>query len=355
MAVRISQDLQMMLEPDESLPAAEREERRGLFWSLFLLDRFVCCSFRRPPAIKVSDCRLHLPVDRELTGDESPLTLGDLLDEKVQGMPSAIVAVGLSGLSVGFAALLGRAIDYMMNGEQKTVEPWRCNSEYSIIYMSLEFLKQLADQHAPKKSRSEPAGDRPLPHSDRMSHFVLSLTLYHLAHCILRHPFLLGVKRQTYTLTPSGWIDAQYASCWGHAQDLTALVVDAKAAGYMLAPSFYSYCILVAGTVHAILLHAQDKPASERAATYLKTSFGYLSEISEMWQNSYIMVPPTSPSVAPGSCDWVEAKFGSSTPSASSRTAASDTAVSSSARRRGSKSSPRLTSPSSDPSSITGR
>ncbi|KAL4922401.1 fungal-specific transcription factor domain-containing protein [Aspergillus aurantiobrunneus] len=287
MAVRISQDLQMMLEPVDSLSFEEREERRGLFWSLFLLDRFVCCSYRRPPAIKVADCRLKLPVDRALQGAEVSLTLGELLDEKVRGRPGQVV--GLSGLSVGFAALLGRTIDCMMNSEAKTVEPWTDHSDYSTIYTSLESLKQMAEHLAPGNTSHEEKNERQFPHGDQTAHFVLSLTLYHLTHCILSHPFLLGMKRQTYASTPTAWIEEQFASCWGHAQALTTLVVDAKAAGYMLAPSFYSYCVLVAATLHAILLHGEDKPASERASAYLKTSLDYFSEISEMWQNSCIM------------------------------------------------------------------
>ncbi|KAL5336605.1 fungal-specific transcription factor domain-containing protein [Aspergillus crustosus] len=287
MAVRISQDLGMMGEVQAGISREEREERRGLFWSLFLLDRFVCCSFRRPPAIKIEDCRLRLPVDRLLKQTESAMTLGELLDEKVRGKANKVV--GLSGLSVGFAALLGRTIECMMNDEHKTIEPWRIDSDYSTIYKSLEALKEMADAYAPNTRSPDQDTNTQLPHSDRTSHFVLSLTLYHLTHCILSHPFLLGMKRQTYAFTPTAWIHAQYASCWGHAQALTTLVVDAKAAGYMLAPSFYSYCILVAGTVHAILLHGEDKPASERAAKYLKTSRDYLCEISEMWQNAYIM------------------------------------------------------------------
>jgi hypothetical protein len=280
MAVRISQDLRMMEEPDveAGLGLLEREERRGLFWSLFLLDRFVCCSFRRPPAIKTKDCRLNLQVDRALKEGEVPMTLGGLLDSKVRGRAGQVV--GLSGLSVGFAALLGRTIDCMMNRDERAIEPWKETSDYSSIRTSLEFLKAMADSHSP----DEPSD------TDRTSHLVLSLTLYHLTHCILSHPFLLGVKRQTYPATPTAWVEAQIASCWSHALDLTTLVVDAKRAGYMLAPSFYSYCVLVAGTVHAILLHGEDRPASERASKYLKTSFGYLSEMTEMWHNSYIMV-----------------------------------------------------------------
>ncbi|KAL3475690.1 fungal-specific transcription factor domain-containing protein [Aspergillus californicus] len=288
MAVRISQDLKMMLEPDESLPAAEREERRSIFWSLFFLDRFVCCSYRRPHAIQISDCRLYLPVDRALQGTRSPLTLGQLLDEEVRDETDQVV--GLSGLSVGFAALLGRTIDCMINRELSEAQPWRPKSDYNVIYTSLEFLKELADRPAPKDNPSEgKVRDSDLSHDDRTSHQVLCLTLYHLTHCILSHPFLLGLSREAHRFTPTAWVEGQIASCWTHAQALTTVVVDAKAAGYMFAPSFYSYCILVAGTVHGILLHGEEKSASERASQYLKTSLEYLSQISEMWQNSYIM------------------------------------------------------------------
>ncbi|KAL4795150.1 fungal-specific transcription factor domain-containing protein [Aspergillus venezuelensis] len=287
MAVRISQDLHMMLEPDVSLPAAEREERRNLFWSLFLLDRFVCCSFKRPPAIQVRDCQLRLHVDHPLQDNEVPLTLGELLTKKSREMPNRVV--GLSGLSVGFVALLGRAIECMMNLEAKASEPWRPESDHTEISDSLEALKDMVDTYLPGIGISNKEGSIRLPQTDRTSHFVLSLTLYNLAHCILSHPFLLGMTRKSCPFTPSAWFDAQFASCWSHAQALTSLVVDAKAAGYILAPSFYSYCILVAGTVHAILLHCDDEPASVRAAQYLKTSRDYLSDVSEMWQNAYIM------------------------------------------------------------------
>ncbi|PTU24164.1 hypothetical protein P175DRAFT_0527619 [Aspergillus ochraceoroseus IBT 24754] len=287
MAVRISQDLQMMLEPDNQLSAAERDERRNLFWSLFILDRFVCCSFRRPPAIKDSDCRLNLPVDND---PESSITLSQLLDEKVRGVPGE--TVGLFGLSVGFAALLGRTIDYMMNGEPNTVEPWRRHSDYSIIYAGLELLKELAAKYGLTPTGAcSPDKTQHQSERDQRGHLFLCHTLYHLTHCILSHPFLLGVKGHTFQhlIIPRAWMQAQYNSCWDHACSLTTLIVEAKAAGYILAPSFCSYCILVAGTLHALHLHSGDAPTSQNASDHLKTSLDYLGEIAEMWQNSYIM------------------------------------------------------------------
>ena len=230
-------------------------------------------------------------------------------------------ATELKGMISAIVALLGRAIECMMNLEAKASEPWRPESDYTEISDSLEALKDMVNTYLPGIGISNKEGNIQLPQNDCTSHFVLSLTLYNLVHCILTHPFLLGMTRKSCPFTPSAWFDAQFVSCWSHAQALTSLVVDAKAAGYILAPSFYSYCILVAGTVHAILLHCDDEPASIRAAQYLKTSRDYLSDVSEMWQNAYIMVISLASRIY-----WVYAKQNSLTHSAFSQTAVFDTA-----------------------------
>ncbi|KAF9890521.1 hypothetical protein FE257_005926 [Aspergillus nanangensis] len=269
MAVRISQDLYMMLEPDPSLSDEERDERRNLFWSLYLLDRFICCSFERPPAIKDADCLLSLP--------DRPVTLHQLLDV---GLQKDSPRSHLFPLSVGLAALLGRAVDCMMRKEPG-VEPWRRQSDYSVIHDRLELLKGLTGED-----------EMTVVDGKQSTHMVLSRTLYHLIHCILKHPFLLGVKMQAHrsSSVPPVWAGEARTSCLAHASSLTTLLVDAQAAGYMPVPSFYSYCILVAGTVHALHLYGPDSSVSQRSSEYLKISLEYLAQITEFWENAQLMV-----------------------------------------------------------------
>jgi hypothetical protein len=51
LAVRIAQDLRLMHEPDASMNYIEQEERRRVFWSVYLLDKLISCGRARSPAI----------------------------------------------------------------------------------------------------------------------------------------------------------------------------------------------------------------------------------------------------------------------------------------------------------------
>lgn len=282
----------MMLEPSPCLSEIEREERRNLFWSLYLLDRFVCCSFQRPPAIKDSDCLLNLPTYHGPGKRAAPITLSGLLDDKVRNMT---FRPGMFGISIALAAALGRTIKCMMNKDSNTEAPWHPGSEYGAIYADLEFLKELAVKNSPviaEPGRSRSPSEMPDGDREQIAHMVLSHTLYHLAHCILSHPFLLGMKLQSSPSSdrPSAWLEETRRTCLIHAGSLVTVLVEAKAAGYMPVPSVYSYCILVASTIHALHLHSSDVSTSRSSAEYLKTSLYYLGEISELWENAQMMV-----------------------------------------------------------------
>lgn len=279
-----------MLEPSSGLSEMEREERRNIFWSLYLLDRFVCCSFQRPPAIKDSDCLLNLPTYHP--SGKRGITLSGLLDEKFRDMT---FRPGMFGISIGLAAVLGRATKCMMNKESKPEAPWRPGSEYGTIYTDLEFLKELAVKNNPvlaEPGQSRPQNDMRDRDREQIAHMVLSHTLYHLSHCILSHPFLLGMKMQSLPSSdmPSAWLEETRRTCLIHAGSLVTVLVEAKAAGYMPVPSVYSYCILVASTIHALHLHSDDFSTSRSSAEYLRTSLYYLGEISELWGNAQMMV-----------------------------------------------------------------
>lgn len=282
----------MMLEPASHLSELERDERRNLFWSLYLLDRFVCCSFQRPPAIHDSDCLLGLPTHDILGKRTTSTTLNGILDKSSRDMSSP---PGMFGISVGLASVLGRTIKYMMNKEQKTEAPWQSNSEYYSIHADLEVLKEMAVENSPvlaEPGQTRCQTDVSDQDREKIAHMVLSHTLYHLSHCILSHPFLLGVKVQSCPRSDmsSAWLEDTRTSCLAHAGSLITVLVEAKAAGYMPVPSLYSYCILVASTIHALHIHSDDFSVRQSSAEYLKTSLEYLSDISELWEKAQMMV-----------------------------------------------------------------
>ncbi|THD00449.1 hypothetical protein EYZ11_000013 [Aspergillus tanneri] len=290
MAVRISQDLRMTLEPTLELSVAERDERRRLFWSLFLLDRFICCSFHRPSAIKDADCHLGLPADDGLDMLSLPVTLKSLLDKRTR---SRSLQPGIFGLSVGLSAVLGHTIDEMMNKEPGMEdEPWLPDSPYSSINRDLEFLRELASRHGSVLTalRQHPLDGTQGRDGERTAQMVLIYTLYHLNHCLLSHPLLLGSKIELLQpKVPLSWMKEAQARCFTHARSLTTLLINAKAAGYMPVPSFYSYCILVAGTILALHACSDEVVPHQESEGYLQSSLTYLGEVSELWENAHIM------------------------------------------------------------------
>ncbi|RFU28893.1 hypothetical protein B7463_g7455, partial [Scytalidium lignicola] len=58
LSIRIAQDLRLMMEPDFNLPYPNQEERRRVFWSIYILDRFCSCGRGKPAAVADVHCRL---------------------------------------------------------------------------------------------------------------------------------------------------------------------------------------------------------------------------------------------------------------------------------------------------------
>jgi hypothetical protein len=220
------------------------------------------------------------------------MTLKSLLDEKNR---DTSLRPGMFGISIALVSVLGRTIKCMMNMENDQENPWQSDSEYRRIHSDLEFLKELAVNNSPvlaAPGQARPQDEMQDRDRERIAHMVLSHTLYHLCHCILSHPYLLSLKIQSLSSSdiPPSWLEDTRASCLVHAGSLITVLVEAKAAGYMPVPSVYSYCILVASTIHALYLHSDDVVVSHSSADYLKTSLEYLSEISELWTNAQMMV-----------------------------------------------------------------
>lgn len=267
MAVRISQDLRMMLEPDSRLPYAERDERRNLFWSVYLLDRFICCSFHRPPAINDADCLLNLPTHHH------PLTLKGLLSEQLE---DPTLQPGVFATTIAFSSVLGEIARYMMREDSLGL----FDPQYTAFQSKLERLNEMTERNAGSDL-----------HSMASTHLVLSRCLYHLSFCILKHPFLLGslTSRMNHEESTKWMRDARH-TCFAHACSLAQVLIDAQAAGSMPVPSFYSYSILVAGTVHALHLYGNDPSASQQSLRYLDNAFQYLDRISEFWDQANMIV-----------------------------------------------------------------
>ncbi|KAL6355150.1 hypothetical protein LRP88_11398 [Fusarium phalaenopsidis] len=134
-----------MQEPDNSLPPAEQEERRRVFWSVFLLDRLVSCGESRPLAIQEEDCHVQLPCDEETFQAgvwKKTATLKQVLTwktgDQVEGLCSNFALVILA------ATALGRCAKHVLQDrEMDNVRPY----DYKPLPLDPDCLLMLVDHH----------------------------------------------------------------------------------------------------------------------------------------------------------------------------------------------------------------
>ncbi|KAI1615945.1 fungal-specific transcription factor domain-containing protein [Exophiala viscosa] len=295
LAVRISQDLHLMMEPDVNLPPIEQEERRRLFWSIYLLDRFVSCSKQRPPAILDADCQVQLP------GDEADFRQGiykktDTLTILGTGASSAHSSCKPSqfALLVLMVCVLGRCARYMLDNREGTEEraPFNPSSEYVTISSVLLYYESFIDSGNPVDQAVRQGTHKQDLQIDQqmVGHVIFTRVLFHLCHCILNHPFLLRQRViSTPAKTPTTWLARSLETGVEHAGLLTKVFLDAKNSGCMVAGSFYGYCLLISGTIHALYTHSQDSELQQESLENLVCDLGYLDDIAKYWKNTTLI------------------------------------------------------------------
>ncbi|KAH7110709.1 fungal-specific transcription factor domain-containing protein [Dactylonectria macrodidyma] len=131
-AVRLALDLGLNREPDANLDPVEQEERRRVFWTAYLTDRFATCARGRPPMLRDEDCKLSLPCDESDFGlgvPGPPRGLSSLLEELDR------LSLNPSIMSIIAASLLGQCTRYMLEEEKEFdgLSPWDPKSESATI------------------------------------------------------------------------------------------------------------------------------------------------------------------------------------------------------------------------------
>jgi Fungal specific transcription factor domain len=293
MAVRIAQDLRFMMDTATDLSYADQEERRRVFWSVYLLDRLVSCGRGRPPAILDASCQLQLPCDEQTWRDgnwKPTLTLEQLSNRTLLGAeqqgPFAHVVV--------MAYTLSRGAQYMLQefNIRNRDPPWDANSDFAAIESDLLYLEShlemrrppmdIIAQYCSKDGKIDQHSAGPI---------VFSHALFHLCYCLLNHPFLLRRRLDTCRMAaPSSFLSRAFISGWEHAKRLTELLKDTRKAGCIAQTSFYGYCAAIAGTIASLHLHSDNNGMRQESSLLLKENIHYLEDISKYWKNVSSMV-----------------------------------------------------------------
>ncbi|KAH8172881.1 fungal specific transcription factor domain-containing protein [Sarocladium implicatum] len=288
LAVRLAQDCGLMLENATHLPYAEQEERRRVFWSVYLLDRLVSCGRGRPPAIVDASCHLQLPSD-EAIWRSGLWTKTQSLDEMANRTIPVAQKQGAFAQVIAIAQILGRSAQYMLQDSniRSPHPPWDPTSDFAAMESDLLHFETYLEIGVPVKDVLAPyiSADGVVD-SHCTGPIIFSRALYHLCYCLLNQPFLLWRRiGQCRNLAPMSFMKRSSDLAWHHAQQMMALIREARKCGGSFHSSSSGYAITVAGSIIALRTSDSDPQAYEKAQVLLEEVFLCLDTVGQHWNN----------------------------------------------------------------------
>ncbi|KAI0421350.1 fungal-specific transcription factor domain-containing protein [Xylaria grammica] len=287
-AIGMAMALELHREADPNAPIAPlaREMRRRLFWTCYLLDRFMACGSKRPCLIgdKTIFLRLPcwfptpggLPVEGEFFQSGSNLYSLQGGGRKFQGG---------SAMLIDISRILGVTNRYLAAGGVKGDShfPWHTLSSLSKIRQDLDIWASGTEDVF---SSLQTLFGHP-----ECTVLVLSKLVYHLIYCLIYRPFLpIDLAELAVTGQHQSWQIEATNMCFLHANAITELVELGKQTGSTEWPSFVGYCICTAGTVHIhgaqynrVGARGGDMGTFAASADFLSREMQQLSELRYAW------------------------------------------------------------------------
>lgn len=262
----------------------EREMRRRLFWTCYLMDRFMACGSKRPSLVGDKSIFLRLPswsptpqalpVEGEFFQNGSNLQYLSGSGKKSQGS---------SGMLIDIARILGITNRYLAAGGVKGDShfPWHSLSNLSKIRQDLDVW---ASGTQDVFSSVEMLFGEP-----DSTTLVFSKLIYHLIHCLIYRPFLpIDLAELAGTGQHQSWQIEATNLCFLHANAIAELVELGKQSVSIEWPAFVGYCICTAGTVHVHGAHYNDGREGEvfsASSEFLSREMQQLSELRYTWSS----------------------------------------------------------------------
>ncbi|KAH4893896.1 hypothetical protein HBI80_240560 [Parastagonospora nodorum] len=280
-SMAIALDLHRELPAGMKVTPAEREGRRRLFWSCYLMDRFSATGSKRPSLVADECIVLRLP-SWQLHPGAMPLE-GDYFPSgcNLQYLGGAGKGgQGSMGMLIGIARILGITNRYLAAGGVKGDShfPWHSLSTLSKIRQELDIWA--SDTQDTFTSIEALFGQ---PDSVIL---VLSKLVYHLIHCLIYRPFLpVDLAELSSTSQHQPWQIEATNLCFLHANAIAELVEIGGASSIIDWPAFVGYCLSTAGTIH---VHGAHYPGREGevfsvSAEFLSREMQQLSELCCIW------------------------------------------------------------------------
>ncbi|GKU01625.1 transcription factor [Fusarium langsethiae] len=263
----------------------EREMRRRLFWTCYLLDRFQATGSKRPSLISDNTIMLRLPswspnsaslpVEGEFFQTGSNLQYFQGSDKKPQGS---------MGMLIDITRVLGNTNRYLAAGGVKADShfPWHTLSTISKIRQDLDVWASGTEDAFSNLGTLFRQADGTI--------LLLSKLIYHLIHCLIYRPFLpIDLAELSETGQHQSWQIEATNMCFLHANAIMELIQLGKQSAIVDWPAFVGYCVCTAGTVHVHGAHYSQQGSQgevnvfSSAAEFLSTEMQFLDELRYAW------------------------------------------------------------------------
>lgn len=281
----MAQELHREMDSRATVTPVERETRRRLFWTCYLLDRFMACGSKRPCLVADKTILLRLPC-----WSPNPAALpieGEFFqcgssDQYLQGMGKK--SQGSSGMLIEISRILGITNRYLAAGGVKGDShfPWHTLSNLSKIRQDLDIWASGTEDVFSSLDTLFGQNDSTV--------LVLSKLIYHLIHCLIYRPFLpIDLAELAGNGQHQSWQIEATNMCFLHANAIAELVELGKQTATIEWPAFVGYCICTAGTVHIHGAHySRNGPLGEMSvfsssAEFLSREMQQLSELRYAW------------------------------------------------------------------------
>ncbi|KUI74288.1 putative transcriptional regulatory protein PB1A11.04c [Cytospora mali] len=281
----MAQELHREMDPRAGVTPVERETRRRLFWTCYLLDRFMACGSKRPCLVADKTILLRLPCWSPNPASlpvEGEFFQSGLNVQYLQGTGKK--SQGSSGMLIDISRILGITNRYLAAGGVKGDShfPWHNLSNLSKIRQELDIWASGTEDVFSSLDTLFGQTDSTV--------LVLSKLIYHLIHCLIYRPFLpIDLAELAGNGQHQSWQIEATNMCFLHANAIAELVELGKQTATIEWPAFVGYCICTAGTVHIHgAYYGKTGPGGEMSvfsssAEFLSREMQQLSELRYAW------------------------------------------------------------------------
>ncbi|OKP06975.1 hypothetical protein PENSUB_6158 [Penicillium subrubescens] len=280
-AMAVALDLLREMPSKANLSAAERETRRRLFWSVYLMDRFITCGSRRPCLIADHSIVLRLP-------SWSPHAAGLNMEGELfhvgpniqYSADSRRKAPSAASLLIDITRILGVTNRYLAAGGVKGDShfPWHALSNLSKIRQELDIWAA--------GTQDVFASIEALFGHPESTTLLLSKLIYHLVHCLIYRPFLpIDLVELRGTGQHQSWQIEATNLCFSHSNAIAELVELGRNSPLVEWPAFVGYCVCTAGTVHVHGVHYKGREGEvfSSSAEFLTREMHQLAWLRNSW------------------------------------------------------------------------